>query len=400
MRLRNILIIYRKELTDMMRDRRTMFGMLLFPLILFPLMTVGFNSFEAKMRAKVKQESATIALIGAERAAELAERLRGAEGLEVGAVAGDVIAQINEKKMRAAVEFPENFESALRDGSAEPPVVKVLYYATETRSESARRKIEEVISAYRQDVVVRRLGARGLSEGFVKPVKTEQENVAAAEKVSGMKLGLIVPYFIIFLSLMGAMHPAMDVTAGEKERGTMETILASSVHRGEIVLGKFLLVLTASLTTTIVSLASFGVTASRSKTYLGDLAQGHTYQISPQAIGSILLLVLPLAVLFASALVAVSTAAKSYKEAQSYASPLMILVILPALAGILPGVELTPALAMVPITNVSLVTRELLTGGFPVLFMTITFLSTCVYAGAALYFAYRQFQREEVLFRT
>jgi sodium transport system permease protein len=281
-----------------------------------------------------------------------------------------------------------------------------LYYQLETRSESASRKIEEVITAYRQDLVVRRLSAQGLSEGFVKPVKAEEENVAAAEKVSGMKLSMIVPYFIIFLSLMGAMHPAMDLTAGEKERGTLETILASSVHRGEIVLGKFLLVLTVSLTTTVVSLASFGFTASRSQTYMTRVVEGKAavaapaYHLSLQAIGSILLLVLPLAILFSAALVAVSLAAKSYKEAQSYVSPLMIFVIVPALAGILPGVELSPALAMVPITNVSLVTRELLTGSFPFLFMAITFASSCLYAGIALYFAYTQFQREEVLFRT
>ena len=104
--------------------------------------------------------------------------------------------------------------------------------------------------------------------------------------------------------------------------------------------------------------------------------------------------------MFASALVAVSLFAKSYKEAQSYASPLMLFVIVPAMAGMLPGVELNAALAMMPITNVSLVTRELLTGSFPTLFMLITFASTCLYAGAALWFAYMQFQREEVLFRT
>jgi sodium transport system permease protein len=115
---------------------------------------------------------------------------------------------------------------------------------------------------------------------------------------------------------------------------------------------------------------------------------------------SIFIMVLPIAVLFAAGLMTVALFAKSYKEAQSYVSPLMILVIVPAVAAMLPGVELTAKLALIPILNVSLLCKELVTGTYHWNFIALIFLSTCVYAAAALFLAVKMFQREDVLFRS
>ena len=159
-----------------------------------------------------------------------------------------------------------------------------------------------------------------------------------------------------------------------------------------------LLVLMVSLGTTLMSLLSYGITLA----YFGSsrMPEGTKFALTPTAGASILLLILPLSVLFASSLVAISIMAKGYKEAQSYVSPLMIVVILPAMAAMLPGVELNLALSLIPIVNVSFVTKELLTGGFPAMYIATTFLSTAAIAGIALHTAYDMFQREDVLFRT
>lgn len=399
MRFSNILIVYKKELIEALRDRRTLYGMFIFPMIVFPILTVGFNRFQQRMSDKVKQETASIMLIGEENAPALAHRLRTAEGLQVLPFSSDYAAQINDKKLRAAVEFPAGFEQALAATSKEPPLVKLYFQLAEIRSGAAADRLEEVIRDYRKEVVTARLSATGLSEAFVKPVDVQQQNVASEQKVGGSRVAILVPYFMIFLCLMGAVHPAIDLTAGEKERGTLETILASSVHRGELVLGKFLLVLTASLTTTAISMLSYGYSLTKTGG-ANQLASGAKFTLTFQAGASILLLILPLAVLFASVLVAVSLMAKGYKEAQSYVQPLMLVVVLPAVVATMPGVELNYALAMVPIVNVSLVIRELLTGNYPVNFLAITFASSAAIAAIALHTAYDMFQREDVLFRS
>jgi sodium transport system permease protein len=398
MKLDRALVVYRKELLDMVRDRRTLFGTLIFPLIVFPLMTVGFGTIEKKSRERVKKQAAEVMLLGEEHAPELAEAIRRVETLRIVPLAPDYVQQINEKKLRAAIEFPAGFEQSLANGG-EPPHVKVYYYSTEMRSENAVSRLEEIVRDYRNTVVEKRLGARGLSAATLKPVETKRENVASAQKVGGMRLAGMIPYFITLLCLMGAMHPAMDLTAGEKERGTMETILASPIGRGELVLGKFLMILTASLTTTVLSVASFGLTMVFAKSYMAQMTGGHAYTISLQSVASIFLLVLPLAVFFSGALMAISLYAKSYREAQSQIGPLMILVILPAVVAMLPGVELNARLALVPILNVSLVAKEILTGNFPWGLIGLVLVSSCVYAAVALSAAVKMFQREDVLFR-
>jgi sodium transport system permease protein len=353
------------------------------------------------MRERAKQEPAKIMILGGENAPELAERLRASETLEVVAVAADYAQQISEKKIRAAVEIPAGLQSALAAGAtpAEPPQVKIYYYQTETRSEGAAERIEEIISKYRHDVVERRLAVQGMSRASVNPVEIKQENVAAEEKVAGSRFAVILPYFIVFLCFMGAMGPAMDLSAGEKERGTLETILASAVGRDDLVLGKFLLVLTTSLVTAVMSLASYALTMRFSTSYIEQMTGGREFTVSPQVLLSVFLIVLPLATLFSAALFAISLLAKNFKEAQGYTGPMLIVVILPAMAGMLPGVELNAGLAMVPILNVSLAAKELFTGSFPLGHLAIVFASTCVFAGIALLAAFRMFQSEAVLFR-
>jgi sodium transport system permease protein len=208
----------------------------------------------------------------------------------------------------------------------------------------------------------------------------------------------------------------MDLTAGEKERGTMETILCSPVARTDLVLGKFLMVLTASLGTVVMSLASMGLTflvggllfagsvagnAAVAATAKGAVAHaGVLPTIDLVGTVTVLAMVLPVAVLFSAVLMAVSLFAKSTKEAQSYVSPLIMVVILPAMMGMLPGVELNARLALVPILNLALVSKELVSGVFHWDYLALIFGSTCLYAGLALAFCVRLFDRETVLFRS
>ncbi len=405
MNLRNIRVVYRKELIDQLRDRRTVISMIVIPILLMPLLSIGFISLAMRLLQKAQEEGYTVMLIGAENAPTLAEKIGRTESLRVVPYAPDYVQQINNKKLRLAVEFPPGFEQQMTSGSDDLPVVKLYTFSGELRAQLALRTVQKVIQDYRQQVVKQRLEARNLSAAILEPFKVQDENVAPPEKVGGAQLGGLIPYFIIILSLTGAMYPAMDLTAGEKERGTIETILASAVRRSELVLGKFFMVLTASLTTTLLSLASFTVTILLTAGATGGAMRGGgskelVFVISGKAVAVVFFMVLPLTVMFAAALLAIALLAKSYKEAQSYISPLMLVVILPAVFSLLPGVELTPKLALVPILNVSLVSKEILSGNYPWGMIALIFGSSCLYAAAALFVAVRTFQNESVLFRT
>lgn len=404
MNLANVAVIYRKELLDTLRDRRTLIATIVIPVCLFPLLTIGMGGLAAKSVKKMQQEKPTVMLLGAEHAPRLSASLRTNDAVVIVPPSADYVARINDKQLRAAVEFPTNFEARVATVATNPPIVKLHHYAGELRSQFAVRTVQKVLSDYRGQIIAARLADRGLGTDVLRPFGSLEQNVAAPEKVGGNIVGGLIPYMIIFLCFVGAMNPAIDLTAGEKERGTMETILASPVSRVDLVAGKFLMVFTASVVTTIISMASFAATfslpflAARELSRLGPNAI--PFNLSGAGVGAVLLLMVPLAVMFSALLLALGLLAKSFKEAQSYISPLMIVVLLPAMAAMLPGSELNARLALVPILNVSLVSKEVLTGNFPWLQLLLVFGSSCVYAVAALAVAVEAFKRESVLFRS
>jgi sodium transport system permease protein len=186
----------------------------------------------------------------------------------------------------------------------------------------------------------------------------------------------------------------------------METILSSPISRMHLVLGKFFLVLSAALATAALSVLSMGVSFTLLHRYgvstganRGEAA-ALLLTLGPKAVLSIFLMALPLAVLFAAAMMTIALFAKSYKEAQSYLTPMTFLIVIPAVASLMPGVELTPKLALVPILSTSLVCKEIMTGTYHWNSIAVIFASTCVYAAAALFLAFKTFQRESVLFRS
>ncbi len=403
MSLRNIGIVYRKELTEALRDRRTLISTILVPLLLFPVLSVGFGSLAVALVGKAKEETPKVMLRGGEDSPAVVEGLRKLDKIEIVSETPNWKDQIINKEIRAAVEVPPRFQTDVAQQKSD--TVNIYNYEGELKSEFATDKIEKYMKDYRDKVVKERLAAKNLPETVLKPFEVKRENVAPPEKVSGAAFGGIIGYMVILLCMTGAMYPAMDLTAGEKERGTMETILSSPISRMHLVLGKFFLVLTAALGTAALSVLSMGVSFSvlghyTAQTAGGRAAAGFLLKLGPKTVISVFLMALPVAVLFSATLMTIALFAKTYKEAQSYLTPMTFVVIFPAIAAMLPGVELTPKLSLIPILNVSLLCKELVTGTYHWNYIGVIFASTCLYAAIALFLAVKMFQRESVLFRS
>jgi sodium transport system permease protein len=403
MSIRNIGTVYRKELIDSMRDRRTLISMIVVPLLLMPLLTIGVGGLLVKQVAQARQEVPKVMILGGEDSPKVRAELENLREVRIVPQRPDYAEEISSKQIRAAVEIPEGFDAKIANG--EPMTVKIYMYEGEMKSGFGADRLQTFFRDLRDRTIRERLLARQLPENLIRPFNIKQQNVAPAEKVGGAILGGLVPYFVILLCLTGAMYPAMDLTAGEKERGTIETILCSPVSRMHLVLGKFLMVLTASIATAVLSIISMAVSFGVGKKILLSAANGAAgtalqVTMTGKAVVSVFIMVLPLAVLFSAALLAIALFAKSFKEAQSYISPLMIVVVLPAVAAVLPGVELNTLLALVPVLNTSLVSKEIMTGTYHWKYIALIFASSCIYAAAAIAIAVKLFQREDVLFRT
>jgi len=412
MNFSNVVTVYLKELKDTLRDRRALMSMVIIPTIVMPALTFGVGKIAASVVLKARQEIPAVMVLGGEDSPGVMAGLRQDKKLRLVATATDWKEQISDKKLRAAVRIPAGFEKGLKAGAAEPVII--YNYDGELKSGFAVNELEKYFRGLRDQTVTDRLTERGLPATLVRPFETKRENVAAPEKVGGNLLGGIVPYIIIILCFTGAMYPAMDLTAGEKERGTMETLLCSPVARVDLVLGKFLMVLTGSLSAMILSLTSMTLSAAvagmifAAKTGPAQLAAaasqaqgagGTMPMIDPMGLLGVVAMVLPVAVLFSALIFTVALFAKSYKEAQSYVAPMIFIVILPAVLGMLPGIDLNARLALVPILNLSLVCKEMLSGVWHWNYIGIIFGSSCIYAGIALALAVRMFNREDVIFR-
>jgi sodium transport system permease protein len=402
MSLRNIGVVYRKELVDSLRDRRTVVSMFVIPILLFPALSVGIGLLGATMMNKAKAEIPRVMIVGGQDSPRIVDALKKSEKFQVVPESADFETQITDRKIRVAVVIPPGFDAAADRGEAGK--VLVDYYEGDIKSELTQETVREFLGDYRSELARSLLSARNVPKGLMRPFEVGKNNIAPPEKVGGSGFGGMIPYFVIILAFTGAMYPAMDLTAGEKERGTMETILTSPVSRTDLVLGKFFTVVTASLATAIFALTSMGISFMLAKNTIDRLLSKNDptfhFALDPRGVLAVFVMILPLSVLFSAAMLAVSLFAKSFREAQTYISPMTFVVIMPAIIALLPGVELNTRTALVPILSTTLVGKELMAGNHPWGFIALIFASSCVYASIAIGAAVTLFNRESVLFRS
>ncbi len=402
MNRRAIWVVYGKELRDSLRDRRTIISMIVVPVLAIPLLTFGFSALMLRTMAHAREEVPRVMIVGGDDSPKTLSALRAAGIIHVVPTTGDFTNQIVEKRIRAVVKLPPDFDAGIAGGGKTG--VEIFEYQGDVNSGFAAEKLNTFFRNLSDATVRERLESRNVPVDVLKPFTIRRENVAPPAKVAGSLLGGILPYVIIILSLTGAMYPAIDVTAGEKERGTMETVLCCPIGRINLVLGKFLMVLTASVCTVLLSLLSMAATFQIAKRVLANSVPPQVWvAVSTLDLGGlagVFMMLLPVAVMLSAVMLMIGLFSRSFREAQSYAGPLMMIVIMPTAAAMLPGVELNASFALVPLLNVSLACKQMMAGIWHWNDLLLIFGSACLYAAVALAATVWMFHREEVLFRS
>jgi sodium transport system permease protein len=387
---RIVTTVYRKELLELVRDRRTVISMIVVPIVAMPLLFSAMNYFMSSSEKKADQESNTVAVSGPLAMPGLEAALKSA-GFQI-ETASDLRAAVSGKSAAAAIEEIRSDTGDL--------LIRIYDDATRPASEKAAEKLHDLFDKLRDKQVRSALAAKGIPEKVLAPFGTEDVDVSPQGTKGKKFLGGMLGYMVILLMFTGCMYPAVDMTAGEKERRTLEILLASAAGRDEIVLGKILAASTAAFITATLNI--FSIAISFQSGFLGEnlreLMAGT--RIDGSAIALLLIAVLPTAITAAAVMITISSFAKSFKEGQSYLSPLIMLVIFPAVIGMMPGVEASPRLALLPVFNVSQLIKSIFAGDYTATAFLVSFASNFVYAAVAFAIAVRIFQREDVLFRT
>src|SRR5579859_7962353 len=195
MNLKAVGVVYRKEFTEWVRDRRTLISTVLVPLFLFPIIMVGFSAMAVMLVGKAKQETPKVMILGGEDSPDLLAGLRKQNDLEIVPYDANYKEEISDKQIRAAVQIPEGFQGALEKGNAE--TVKIYYYEGELKSSFGADRVEKFLKDYRERVVKDRLAAKNVPASVLTPFEIKQENVAPPEKVSGSSVGGFIGYLVV-----------------------------------------------------------------------------------------------------------------------------------------------------------------------------------------------------------
>ena len=394
------LIILIKELTDMIRDRRTMFMMVVMPLVVIPLLAITAIKLTQSQIEKAKDKELRVAVIGETAAPELFKRLSKEENFFLVTMtnADSARAMTAEQTLDGVVIIPQDF-SEFVEGDKQA-TIRLIFKSSESLN-AARRRIEAIIDQYDREIVNERIGRLQLDETLFDAIAIEREDVASTEEKFAENAGGFLPYIFIIFGFMGSIYPALDLGAGEKERGTLETILSSPASRFDIVMGKFLVVLLFSIATAFLAMLGVLIMVYQFlPTIETNITQTVMDMLGPRRIFIIMSMVLPVSAFFAAVALAISIFAKSFKEAQSMMAPLNIIIILPAMIGMLPGFKLSAVTAAIPILNLSLATKAILGGSADPILIIEVYLSLFFLAGVSIYGCAKWFNREETLFRS
>lgn len=382
-------IIFRKELLETLRDRRTLAIMIVVPVLLYPALLVLTEQLALFGLQRLEAEAVPVAVSG-DPWPELEGFLGNTPGLQVQRIqeGGDPAEELRSDRLRAVVQVT---------AGSTPPRVHVLFDAADERSQRARTMVGEALRGWRDTLVVRGLDRQGVDPVVLRPLAVADSSVALPSEVGGYTLGRFLPMLLVFMTLLGAFYPAIDLAAGEKERGTLEALLTVPVPAGNLVAGKFMAVATVGTLAAALNLASMLLTFRTGLFRFGDLAAGDI-GLSAGTVGVIFLAIVPLAVLFGALFLGIAVRSRSFKEAQNSLTPVYLGVLIPSLLPILPGMQLTPLLAVIPVAGTTLLIRDALAGSVGLTEAVMALSSTVAWAALALYLAARSFGSEGVLF--
>ena len=395
-------LVFLKELTELLRDKKTLFFMIALPLLIFPLIFGGVAYFTSQAITKAENKVLKYALVGAEYAPELVEQLQNPEKFELVDIGldKDYSGLIKQQVVDFVLEIGADYSTQpLKDKQDQ-----LQLYLNDAGLNLVYRRVNEIVTelaAEQQQAAFAQLGVNTAQQQvLLQPIVLNKVDTADERENWGEKIGGMLPYLLFILCFQGAMFPATDLGAGEKERGTLETLLISPLARNKIILGKFFTIAFAGAMTALITVASMAMWGL-------ILSQGMAIQFVADFMAQIgvldfvlmFLMLVPVVAMFAAVLLSISIYARSFKEAQSYMGPMVILVIVPVMLALLPGVELKGGWAWVPLTNVALAMKELIKGTMDYFQLIAIFASTAAIAAALLCFCIYWFKQEKVLFR-
>ena len=387
--------IFKKELKDMLRDRRTVMMMIIVPTLIFPVFMNIYSGVFSSFEKGAAEKNIKIGIVSDNGSRIDSELLNVPKelGKKTFIPMRDTLrfAQlIASDSIQIGIYIPVQSDSGLVRRRAVP--VLVFHDATDFGMEERATAYLDYVN---EKLKKERYREMNLDEAALTPIDTRYRNIASEKEMIGKLAGGFLPYIFIAFGFLGCMYPAIDLFTGEKERGTIETLLTTPVPRWKMLFGKMGVVVLSGLIASTFSLLGL-VFSIEVLDIIRDpalLAIIHDI-LTPGFVVMLYLLLFPLTVFFAGIMIPLAVRAKSFKEAQSVISPMNILVLLPAMVGLFPGIELNVLTALIPVVNVVLATKELIAGTLQWPLIALSFGVMSALALVMVLLSYKRFGSE------
>lgn len=400
----NVWLVFCKDLKETFRDRRTLIRLLLVSVLWLPAMGHMAVMYGKSFKEKSESVALKIAVTGAEYLPQLASAYSSSAGFQkVDLAPGQSMADgIRAGRIDVGVEIPADANEQVQAGRQ--TAIRVYYDNADSKQEFILQRVKgpiEQFSERQRDWRLTLLGVAGSAakENVLHPVVHEESKTANRREEIGQRYGGLLAYFAFLICFMGCTFAALDLGVGEKERGTLESLLLLPAPRRDLILGKYLVVMTIGVVYSTLLLFSIAGWLRLEALGSSGITDELVTLVAPLDLLLIWLMLLPVAATLAAALLALSVYSKSFKEASSLTGLSNLVIVLAVVIAVLPGAELVWSMAMVPITGVALAIRELLKGTMHYTMLAVIVSASTLVAGALLVWCTRMFEREAVIFR-
>lgn len=392
-----ISIVYRKEIRDILRDKKTLIAAILIPFLIYPII-FGFMGKGIKDSTDFmeREDGLEIALIDKGDSA-LGQFLKSQPNIKI-VESNDIMEDVTSGKLLLGIEIAKDFnESISADKHAD---VTITYDNTSQKSSMVMGYIGGLIDEFSKNIVTQRLESKNIDTSILTPINTITESPERDESGFGkLMLSMMLPMMLVIFAASGPIASAVDLGAGEKERGTLEPLLTTQASRTSLLWGKFLAITTMGIATSLAFIGGLGISMKISPEAFGAI-EGTTFALEPRALIIIGLITIFLTMVFGALALAISIYARSFKEAQTYLTPLSFIGMLGFTSYFIEPKSMSPAILHVPIINAVVVIKELTLGIFNTGHLIIVFIWMLIYIGISISFARYMFTKEEVIFRT
>lgn len=400
MRIKIIKEIFKKEILDIVRDRKSIFMMIVVPILLYPIIMVLLMGIMNSSINKMTSETITLGLSSAPNA-EFVEIVDSENAIrEKEDTLGNIEIKTNIKDYKSELEKGEI--DAYIDNSIKDNDYKVIINSASDESGIKSDAIFDVMNKYKRKMSEREIEKHGLdSHQILEPIKYEKVDITNSAKKAGMLLGQVIPFILIIGVLFGSIYPAIDVMAGEKERGTLETLFSLPISNMELVIGKYMAVSASAILTSLLNIISMSCT-------LGYFMKAESIynpsmvHINYSVLGGAVLITIVSVILFAQVVSAlamcVCSFAKTFKEAQNYITPLMLIIMVPAYISMIPNISLSRITATIPVVNISLLIKSVISLRANMKMVSLVLIVNLIFVLISLVLLSKIFNSEDILF--